>query len=449
MTSVLRDPDRTDTAFMTKRAWWLVGLNLLVPGSAQVLAGNRRLGRFGLGATLVLWVLVVVGIALSLFARGLLLDVATNTWVLAGAVVLLLFYAVLWIVLTLDTLRLVRLVRVAPAARAFVAGLSVVALAAVSGTAAYGAVSAGAGIDLLDTVFAQGPSQPPIDGRYNILLLGGDAGPDREGMRPDSISVASVDAETGQVTLIGIPRNLEQVPFVEGSPLYEVLPDGYTCGSKCIIDYLYTYGELDWAYLYPDAAANGSTPGIEAMRDAVEGVTGLTIPFFVIIDMQGFADLIDAMGGIDITITERVAYGANEDEHGRSIPPAGYFEPGDYHMDGGTALTYARTRYGTSDYQRMQHQRQVQEAILAQFNPGNVLTHFVAIADAGKQVVKTDIPKQMLSYFVQLGTKAKDQEVVSYDLVPPDVDPENPDYAFIRAKVQELVGPKATETPAG
>src|SRR5690606_36874731 len=45
MTSVLRDPDRTNTAFMTKRAWWLVGLNLLVPGAAQVLAGNRRLGR--------------------------------------------------------------------------------------------------------------------------------------------------------------------------------------------------------------------------------------------------------------------------------------------------------------------------------------------------------------------------------------------------------------------
>ena len=449
MVSVLRDPDRTDTAFMTKRAWWLVVLNVLVPGSAQVLAGNRRLGRFGLGATLVLWTLIVVAIALAVFARGILLDVVTNTWVLVAGVVMLVFYAVLWIVLTFDTLRLVRLVRVAPSARGFVAGLSVVALAAVSGTAAYGAVATTAGIGLLDAVFAERPTVAPVDGRYNILLLGGDAGPDRQGMRPDSISVASVDAETGQVTLIGIPRNLEEVPFVDGSPLYEVLPDGYVCGNKCIIDYLYTYGELDWAYLYPDAEKNGSSPGIEAMRDAVEGVTGLTIPFFVIIDMQGFADLIDAMGGIDITITERVAYGSNEDENGDPLPPAGYFEPGDYHMDGGTALTYARTRYGTTDYARMQRQRQVQEAILAQFNPGNVLTHFVAIADAGKQVVKTDIPKQMLSYFVQLGSKAKGHEVVSYDLVPPDVDPENPDYDVIRAKVQELVGPKATETPGG
>lgn len=449
MTSVLRDPDRTDTAFMTRRAWWLVGLNLLVPGSAQVLAGNRRMGRFGLGATLVLWVLVVAIAALALAARGLLLDLATNTWVLTGAVVVLAFYAVLWVVLTLDALRLVRLVHVAPAARAAVAGLSVVALAAVSGTAAYGAVSAGAGVDLLETVFAEGPSQPPIDGRYNILLLGGDAGPDRQGLRPDSISVASVDAETGQVTLIGIPRNLQQVPFVDGSPLYEVLPDGYVCGSKCLIDYLYTYGELDWAHLYPDAADNNSSPGIEAMRDAVEGVLDITIPYYVLIDMQGFSDLIDAMGGIDITLDERVAWGSNEDEYGNSIPPEGYLEAGAHHMDGSTALTYARSRYGTSDYERMQRQRHVQEAMLEQFTPATVLTHFVDIAGAGKQVVRTDIPKQMLSYFVQLAAKSKEHPVVSYDLTPPEVDPEAPDYDAIRAAVHGLLWPPETAAPAG
>jgi len=447
MVSVLRDPDRTDTAFMTKRAWWLVVLNVFVPGSAQVLAGNRRLGRFGLGATLVLWTLIVVAIVLAIFARGILLDIVTNTWVLVAGVVLLAFYAVLWIVLTLDTLRLVRLVRVAPSARAFVAGLSVVALTAVSGTAAYGAIAASAGIDLLQTVFAEGPSQPPIDGRYNILLLGGDAGPDRQGMRPDSISVASVDAETGQVTLIGIPRNLEQVPFSEGSPMYEVLPNGYDCGSKCLIDYLYTYGELDWAYLYPDAEKNNSSPGIEAMRDAVEGVLGITIPYYVLIDMQGFADLIDAMGGIDITVSERVPWGSNEDENGNSIPPAGYFEPGEQHMDGATALNYARSRYATTDYARMQRQRQVQEAMLQQFTPATVLTHFVDIAAAGKQVVRTDIPQQMLSYFVQLAEKSKTQPVVSHDLTPPEVDPAAPDYDTIHAMVHDLLWPPETPAP--
>ncbi len=445
--SVLRDPDRTDTGFMTKRAWWLVGLNLLVPGSAQVLAGNRRAGRFGLGATLVWWALVVVVAVLAIVARGVLLSLATNTWALMLLVLVLAFYAVLWLVLTLDALRLVQLVRVAPAARAAVAGLSVAALAVVSGTAAYGAVSATAGIDLLDTVFAEGPSQPPIDGRYNILLLGGDAGPDRQGMRPDSISVASVDAATGQVTLIGIPRNLEQVPFVEGSPMYQVLPNGYDCGSKCLIDYLYTYGELDWAYLYPDAEKKNSSPGIEAVRDAAEGVLGITIPYYVLIDMQGFADLIDAMGGIDITLEDRVAWGSNEDADGNSIPPAGYFEAGEQHMDGASALAYARTRYGTTDYQRMRHQRQVQQAMIDQFTPAAVLTRFVDIAAAGKQVVRTDIPKQMLSYFVQLADKSKGQEVMSSELTPPKVDPAAPDYDAIHAAIHELLWPPATAAP--
>src|SRR5690606_34708293 len=139
MTSVLRDPDRTDTAFMTKRAWWLVGLNLLVPGSAQVLAGNRRLGRFGLGATLVLWALVVVGGALGVFARWLLLDVAVFTSVEGGAPALRLLFAHVCIVLVLVARRLGRLVGDAPPARAVVARLSVAALAVDSGTAGIGA----------------------------------------------------------------------------------------------------------------------------------------------------------------------------------------------------------------------------------------------------------------------------------------------------------------------
>ena len=60
-----------------------------------------------------------------------------------------------------------------------------------SGTAAYGAYLATTASGFLSSVFVAGPTEPPVDGRYNILLLGGDAGPDREGLRPDSISVVS------------------------------------------------------------------------------------------------------------------------------------------------------------------------------------------------------------------------------------------------------------------
>jgi len=95
---------------MTKRAWWLVGLNLIIPGSAQILAGNRRLGRFGVGATFLLWGLGLVGILVWFVAHTVILSILTNPIGLTAIQVVLAAYTVLWIVLTLDTLRLTRLI---------------------------------------------------------------------------------------------------------------------------------------------------------------------------------------------------------------------------------------------------------------------------------------------------------------------------------------------------
>ena len=438
MTSVLRDPDRSDTAFMTKRAWWLVALNVLVPGSAQVLAGDRRMGRFGLAATLTLWALGVLALLLWFVAREALIGVVTNTFVLVVIVVLLAGYALLWLVLTLDALRLVRFVNIAAQMRAAVAAVAAIALVVTVGTASYAAVTVTAGIGLLGNVFGNGAVAEPIDGRYNILLLGGDAGPDRVGLRPDSISVASVDAETGEVVLFGIPRNLYRTPFSDG-PMKDEFPEGWSCGDDCLIDYVYGYGE-EHPELYPKAAGAGSSPGIEAMRDAVEGVLGLRLQYYVLIDMGGFAGLIDALGGVEIDVPERLPIGANTYPDGSEAPPEGYIEAGVQRMNGYTALWYARTRYGSSDYERMARQRQVQEAILAQASPANVLANFSAIAESGAQVVKTDIPQAMLSHFVTLAEKSKQHETVSLDFVPPDYDNVHPDFDAIHAKVQELVG---------
>ena len=80
--------------------------------------------------------------------------------------------------------------------------------------------------DLMSTVFAGGGDQEAKQGRYNILLLGGDAGKDRSGLRPDSMTVASVDAETGRTVLISLPRNLEGVPFPESFAAAQEVPQG-------------------------------------------------------------------------------------------------------------------------------------------------------------------------------------------------------------------------------
>jgi LCP family protein required for cell wall assembly len=423
---------------MSRRAWWLVGLNILMPGTAQVVAGNRRLGRVGLVSTWVLWALLLVGVALALFGRTVLVDVATNVIALTVLQVVLVYYLVLWIVLTIDTLRLARLVRASPGARPLVAGVAVVSLVLFGGVAGYGAFSVvGPTRDLLIGVFSGGDMAQPVDGKYNILLLGGDAGSSRVGLRPDSISVVSIDAATGATTIVGIPRNLQRVPFPEGSPLLGPFPNGYDCGVECLIDYLYTYGE-EHPVLYPDAVANGSEPGIEAMRDAAAGVTGLTIQYYVLIDMGGFSDLINALGGVTIDVKQRLPIGGHYDESGNLVGVTGWIRKGEQHMGGYKALWYARSRETTSDYDRMRRQREVQSAILQQFSPGNVLTKFQGVASAGGRIVKTDIPQGMLGGFAGLAEKARQYEVTSVELVPSSgVDVVVPDYDQIHAMVQD------------
>lgn len=437
----VRFPDITSAETMTRRAWWLIVLNLLMPGSAQLLAGDRRLGRFGIRATFILWAIVVAAILAFLFAQAVFITVVTNYFVLWIVQAVILFYLALWVLLTFDTLRLVRLVRVESKARSFVAGLAVVALVVVGGAAAYGVTVAGITRTTIDSVFSGGQVEPPIDGRYNILLLGGDAGPDRDGLRPDSISVVSIEADTGKATIFGIPRNLEYAPFPADSPMAAEYPSGYGAIDGCYVDVclmnsIYTEAQIVTPELYPDAVAEGSSPGIEAMRDAAEGVLGIQLQYYVLIDMQGFSQLIDALGGVTIDSLGRYPINGDVDEDGNPIGMEGWIEPGVQVMDGYTALWYARSRYSTSDYDRMERQRQVQEAVLQQFEPANVLSKFQAVAQAGAEVVRTDIPQGMLGHFVGLASKAKELPIDKVELVPPLIDPADPDFEYIR----ELVG---------
>jgi len=450
MTSPIRFPDAGSPRTMTKRAWWLVVLNVALPGSVQVLAGNRRLGRFGLGATLAFVALAALSLIVYKMWPETFLTIFTATAGLWAAALALAFYAAVWFTLTLDTLRLVRLVRAGPRARPFIAVFTTAVMVLVCGTAGYGAYVATSASGFLSDVFVAGPTEPAVNGRYNVLLLGGDAGADRNGLRPDSISVVSIEAATGQATMISLPRNLENVPFSAGSALGELYPKGYGaidgCDTDaCILNSIYTEAELKRSFLYPDAVAQGSSPGIEATREAAQGITGLTIQYYVLIDMQGFADLVDALGGVDIDVQTRVP--VHKDETFTTV--AFWFEPGMQHMDGYHALWFARSRHGTSDYDRMNRQRQLQEALLAQASPANVLTQFQSVARAGKEVVKTDVPQGMLGYFVNLASKTKTLPIKAVPLIPANgVDPERPDYPAITALIDAALAPPATDAPA-
>ncbi|MFM6980333.1 MAG: LCP family protein [Micrococcales bacterium] len=433
---------------MFRRARWLLLLHILVPGSAQLVAGNRRLARIGLMGTLVAWALVLLAALLWFVNRTILIWFFTNSITAFLIAVYLFAAALLYFALSVDTLRHMQLVRVPIQPRRIMAIATIAVTLFGSGTIAYGGSLAGAQSSLLGSVFSQhGTWQADENGRFNILLLGGDAGAHRFGLRPDSISVLSIDSRTGQTVNIGIPRNMQHVKFSDGSPMYSVYPNGWNCGVECLINALYKDVMDNHQDLYPDAVANGSDPGVEATMDAAEYVTGLKIQGYVLVDMAGFEALIDALGGLNIDVKTRLPIGGGEDANGQPINVRGWIEPGMQHMSGHTALWYARSRHGSSDYSRMARQREVEQAMLAQLDPVNVMAHFNSIAKAGEKLVKTNIPSDMISSFVDLALKAKSQGIAAVELVPPKVNVIHPNFSEIRNMIKDAMTPSPSASP--
>lgn len=454
--SPIRYPDVASPSEMTKRAWVLIVLNLIVPGSAQALAGNRGLGRIGLRATLALWSAAAVALLAFTLWRSFAITLGTTGWFLWVVAVVAVGYALLWLVLTLDTLRLARLVKTGPRSRWILAGLAVLSLIAGSGTAVYASQLAISTNSLVASVFDAGPSEPPVDGRYNFLLLGGDAGADREGLRPDSAMVVSVDAHSGRTVTIGMPRDLHNIRFPAGSVMAGIYPDGYTessadyCAEWACLNTIYVDAEENHADAFAAAKAKGISPGVAAMMEAAEGITGLKIQYYAIIDMQGFANLVDALGGVDLCVENDIPIVADE-----SSEPADWIRAGCQHLNGYYALWFARARYqiGDGDYGRMQRQAALEQAIVNQFTPATLLAKFQGIATAGTQIVHTNVPQSMLGYFVTLADKARAIPITRVELIPANqVDPQDPDYAYIATLIQQALTPPTpspTETPAG
>lgn len=444
----LRDPSFVSSGRRTWRAWLLILGTLVLPGSAQIAAGNRRLGRIALPITVVCWAVLIVTMLSALLWRSPLVFLLTNA--LTGRVIVLamVIAAIWWGVLFLDTLRLIRpgLLETRPRALAC-AGLALV-MVLTSGGLLYSAHLLNVTRGTVDEIFAGGMPFRPVDGRYNILLMGADAGEDRVGLRPDSMTVLSIDADSGQTATISLPRNLQNVPFPEDSPMHEIYPEGYNCGDECLLNAVYTDVMQNHQDIYGDDVED---PGVEAMKEAASGVLGIEVQGYAMIDMHGFEQLIDALGGITIDVGGRVVMGGGTNSRtGEPNEVLGYIEPGVQKLDGYHALWYARSRQEASDYDRQARQRCVQAAMLDQLNPANVVSQFEELAAAGTQVVETDIPQTSLGAFVDLAVKAKEHEFVTYAAGPPYYDamfPTYPDYDQLHADVQQLLESAQGEDP--
>ena len=268
--------------------------------------------------------------------------------------------------------------------------------------------------------------------RVNFLLIGGDAAGDRTGVRTDSMTVASVDIRTGNTVLFSLPRNLQHVRFPPSSPLHKQFPNGY------MID-LPDGGLLNeiWQYANDNPQLmGGKNKGPRALMETIGYTLNLKIDYYALMNMYGFADLVDAIGGLKINVTEDVKWGGH-------FGTAGVIKAGYKRLSGEEALWYGRSRVGSDDFSRMARQRCVIGAFAQQATPDKILLNFTKIASATKRLAQTNIPEKLVPPLAALAVKVKGARITSLQFVPPEFLSGRPDWAKIRTAAAKAIADSA------
>ena len=311
-----------------RRSLVLVGLTVVAPGSAQVTAGNRRLG----WAVLSAWIglVVVGGLVLWLVPMDELAGLAVRPWVLRALKLFLVAALIGWVALLIDAWRLSYPPALTRRHRLVLTGTTLLLSVLVAIPPVLAVRYASAAHEAVTELFPSGEAAAASDGRLNVLLLGTDAAKGRSGVRPDSITVVSVDVRTGAPLLVSLPRNLEKARFTEGSAAAKRFSAGFTGEgerSEWLLNATWTYGEAN-----PELFPGPAEPGLTAVKQAVEGTLGLPIQYVVVVDLNGFQGLVDALGGVTIRVTDPLPIG----ESGKVL------KPGLRKLSGYETLWYAR-----------------------------------------------------------------------------------------------------------
>ena len=175
-----------------RRAISLMVMTLVVPGSAQLVAGNRRVGQVAFRIWLGLVGLGFLTLLAVVVDRELVFWMVSNTWLLLVLRLGLMGGAVGWAVLFMDAWRIGQPLSLGMGHRRAMLGVNGVLCFSVASVLLFGAHLAGVQRDFILTMFGDGEVTEATQGRYNVLLLGGDSGAGRWGLRPDSMTVASI-----------------------------------------------------------------------------------------------------------------------------------------------------------------------------------------------------------------------------------------------------------------
>jgi polyisoprenyl-teichoic acid--peptidoglycan teichoic acid transferase len=430
----------------------------VIPGAGLIAARRHVAGLVVLG--LFLTAIVSVGIY-AIVDRQALFALAVDPQVLRTVGVALVILGLIWVGVVIATHLALR-GRVSPAQRA-TGGILVGILAfAVAAPMAVASIYSYSQASLVGAVFksekesksatrptltvSSDPKDPtPQDPwadkpRLNILLLGGDADKNRRGTRTDTVILASINTATGNTTLFSLPRQTGKMPFPKGSPLHRYYPYGFTDGGGGA-EYFLNAMYMNVPNTVPkDVLGETDDLGADALKLSVGEALGVKVDYYVLINLRGFTKLINALGGIRVNINTYVPIGGDSDS---GVAPTEQLSPGpNKKLRGRSALWFARGRYGSDDYSRMDRQRCVVSAIIQQANPANVLTRYEDIAKAGEQIVKTDMPQEVLPLIVDLSLRVKKGNVRSivFKNGVNGFSTVNPDWAQVRRRAKVAFG---------
>lgn len=434
---------------LPKVAFWTV-LTSVLPGSGLLTTRMRRYGVVMLAILLLAVVLVVAFLQIGDPLRtGMML--VSRRGILIGALVVTVVVGLLWALqIVLANLAHTNRQRLEGAKRYValaLAALMVVAVAVPFGRGVQslwalqglvGSESVFGGGEGGDHPFGTGKDPWANTERVNIMMLGQDAGADRTGTRPDTIMVASVDTATGQTALFSIPRNLERVRFPKGTVAAKEFPDGFDYYGKNenLINAVWA-----WAEENPDLFPNDPEPGLTATRWAVEETLGLKTDYYAMVNLQGFEDLVDALGGVDMVVERRIPIG------GGAAKIDGYIEPGEQKLDGFHALWYARSREGSDDFNRMCRQQRMVRAVSEEADPTTLALSVPKLVNATEENIQTDIPVSNLDAFVDLALRIKEGGFTSYPITQDVTFSGRPDWPYLKTWVDASIKDSMKNNP--
>jgi len=387
-------------------------LSFLFPGLGQAYAGNRRLAIIFAAPALVL--LFGLAAAVTVLADELRNEILSATFLSALLVANLGLLG--WRLAAIGQAG-AGLTSIGPPhqgrRRAIAIGLVIVLAISTVGMHAWAGVLIGRVNATLEVVFdgdqpeAGGGGRPgPInqpdyrwDGteRINFLLLGIDSGVGRNEALTDTILVVSVDPVAGTAVMVSVPRDTGFVPLPDRS----VYPDGVYPRK---INELSSEAALSPALWCPDLPAAVTTCGLRTLQRAIGLYVGIPIQYYATVDLQGFVDLVNALGGVTLCLPGPMV---DPEYGGPTWSETGIALPGGcQHYDGAHALAYARIRKGwielpdgtretQNDFKRAERQQLLLLQVRRDVAQADLIFELPAILSAIGRAVETDFPRSL------------------------------------------------------